>query len=81
MNAGDPWQQGGIFVMAPSGQQLFTLREESPGFPRPDWPLFTNACRKLATLRSTHNKAPATNEQKQPAAAKDVHLGEDPVSV
>ncbi len=39
VNAGNPWQQGGCFVFPPQAgtelsQPLFSLIEESPGFPR-----------------------------------------------
>jgi hypothetical protein len=42
VNAGDPWQQGGVLVFAgPSGgsgggTEVFALREESPGWPELD---------------------------------------------
>jgi len=29
--AGDPWQQGGTLVVAPSGEVLFEYRSEGPG--------------------------------------------------
>lgn len=37
-NAGDPWQQGGVLVYGgPSGgDELYALREESPGWPELD---------------------------------------------
>ena len=37
LNAGDPWQQGGVFLLGGGGNgglaPLFALRETSPGFP------------------------------------------------
>jgi len=29
--AGDPWQQGGTLIVAPSGELLFEYRSEGPG--------------------------------------------------
>ena len=33
VNAGDPWQQAGVFVLRASGEPAFCHREESPGWP------------------------------------------------
>jgi hypothetical protein len=33
VNAGDPWQQAGVFVLPASGEVAFAHREESPGWP------------------------------------------------
>ena len=36
LNAGDPWQQGGVFVFDRSQREIFALREQSPGWPALD---------------------------------------------
>ncbi len=36
VNAGDPWQQGGMFLLSAKGKTLYELRETSPGWPRMD---------------------------------------------
>jgi hypothetical protein len=33
VNAGDPWQQAGVFVLRALGEPAFCHREESPGWP------------------------------------------------
>ena len=47
VNAGDPWQQGGTFVLAAGGgRELFALREESPGAPALDGAALVAAVRR-----------------------------------
>lgn len=46
LNAGDPWQQGGTFVLAARGQrELYALREEAPGWPALDEAALVSAVR------------------------------------
>ena len=48
VNAGDPWQQGGVFVVCPSGEVLFAHRDEAPGFPKVNEREFARALEALA---------------------------------
>ena len=47
LNAGDPWQQGGVFVVDRSGVLLFAHRDEAPGWPKVDAAAFARALRRL----------------------------------
>ena len=51
LNAGDPWQQGGVFVVARDGSILFAHRDEAPGWPKVDEPAFARALAQLAGER------------------------------
>jgi hypothetical protein len=47
VNAGDPWQQGGIFVVSHAGEKMhFSLKETSPGWPQMDDEAFIAAVKK-----------------------------------
>lgn len=50
VNAGDPWQQGGIFVLPPNSsspsEALYALRETSPGYPLLDTDAFLAAAKQ-----------------------------------
>lgn len=48
VNAGDPWQQGGVFVCGAKGTMLFEHRETSPGWPPLQHDAFLAAAKRAA---------------------------------
>lgn len=54
VNAGDPWQQGGTFVLSDDGRtELYALREESPGFPALDGGALVAAVRRALLVKKS----------------------------
>lgn len=69
VNAGDPWQQGGVFVMTADAEPLYTLREEAPGWPQMDTDAVITACKRLARPASQCAGTPLQVDTQLPAGA------------
>jgi hypothetical protein len=63
LNAGDAWQQGGVFVLGPLRSIVFAHREQSPGWPPLDAEALVAAVRSASACSSSTQPPPGSKKQ------------------